>query len=154
MRLQPQVHKPRVRRVVVVRLFLDPGISEASELRFEVQGARDLLDEVGQLQNRPLLGELVEDPELTRLGGIVRRQLYAAHRIANVYEATRLTTLAVDRDWVSRSGLGAEAVEGRPEDPVVVVAIRERRVGGRLLGLYVVDDALIEVGGPQTPGAA
>src|SRR5215210_57650 len=154
MRFQPQVHKPRVRRVVVVRLSLDPGILEASELRFEVQGTCDFLDEAGQFQYRPLLGKLVEDPELTWPGGIVRRQLYAAHRITNVYEATCLTTLAVDRDGVSRSGLGAEAVEGRPEDPVVVVAVRERRVGGCLLGLHVVDDALIEVGGPQTPGAA
>ena len=48
------------------------------------------LDQLGKLQHRELLGELVEDPELARLGRIGHRQLDAGEGVADVEEAAGL----------------------------------------------------------------
>src|SRR3954469_14514955 len=109
---------------------------------------------MGQLQDRPLLGELVKEPELARAGRGVRRQLYTAHGVPDVYKTARLAALAINGDRVPARRLSAEAVERRPKDAVVVIAVGEGRVQGRLLGLDVVDDTLVEVGGPKAPGPA
>src|SRR6185436_2053662 len=50
-------------------------------------------------------------------------------------------------------GLYAEAVEHGAEDLVVIEASDQPLVTSRLLGLDPIDDALVEVGGTQAPGA-
>ena len=61
---------------------------------------------------------------------------------------------AVDGQRVADHRLQAEAVEHGAEDLVVVEAVDQPLVARRLLGLDPVDDALVEVGRAQAPGAA
>jgi hypothetical protein len=60
----------------------------------------DRLHHLRQFQHRKLLGELIEDPALARLGRMKARQLDAAHRVANIQEAARLSALAIDRQRI------------------------------------------------------
>ena len=75
-------------------------------------------------------------------------------RVADVEEAAGLAAAAVDGQRVADHRLQAEAVEHGAEDLVVVEAGDQALVAGGLLGLDPVDDALVEVGRAQAPGAA
>ncbi len=141
-------------RVVVVLLALDPRVLIAADLDLEAEVSPRLTDQRRQLLDRELLGELVEDPELARRRGVLHRQLDAAQGVADVEEAPGLAAATVDGQRVTDHRLQAEAVEHGAEDLVVVEASQQALVAGRLLGLDPVDDALVEVGGPQAPDAA
>ena len=92
----------------------------------EPDAGRGGLDQVGELEDRELLGELVEDPALARLGRVETGQLDAAHGVADVDVAARLPALAVDRQRVLDRRLHAEAVEHGAEHLVVVEAVDQR----------------------------
>ena len=154
MRLEAQVAELRIGRVVVVALRLDAGVREVLDLDRDVELGGRALHEVGQLRDRELLGELVEDPELAQVGRVGDRELHALKSVADVQEAARLPTLAVDGQRVADHRLHAEAVEDGPEVLVVVEAGDEAVVGRRLVGLDPVDDALVQVGGAQAPDPA
>ena len=89
-----------------------------------------------------------------RSAGLLDRQLDAGEGVADVEEAAGLAAGAVDGQRVADHRLQAEAVEHGAEDLVVVEAGDQALVAGGLLGLDPVDDALVEVGGAQAPGAA
>ena len=89
-----------------------------------------------------------------RSAGFGDRQLDAGERVADVEEAAGLVAGAVDGQRVADHRLQAEAVEHGAEDLVVVEAGDQALVAGGLLGLDPVDDALVEVGRAQAPGAA
>ena len=89
-----------------------------------------------------------------RSAGFVDRQLDAGERVADVEEAAGLGAGAVDGERVADHRLQAEAVEDGAEDLVVVEAGDQALVAGGLVGLDPVDDALVEVGRAQAPGAA
>ena len=55
-----------------------------------VRGAR-VAHQLGELEHRELLGELVEDAELAGLRGMLDAQLHARHGVADVEEAARLS---------------------------------------------------------------
>ena len=112
------------------------------------------LDELGELGDRELLGELVEDAELAEVGRVGDRELDALERVADVEEAAGLAALAVDGQRVADHGLDAEAVEDGAEVLVVVEPGDQPLVGGGLVGLDAVDDALVEVGRAQPPDPA
>ena len=86
--------------------------------------------------------------------GLLDRQLDAVEGVADVEEAAGLAAAAVDGERVADHRLQAEAVEDGAEGLVVVEAGDQALVGGGLVGLDPVDDALVEVGRPQAPHAA
>ncbi len=86
--------------------------------------------------------------------GIGDGQLDAGQGVANVEEAAGLAAGAVDGQRVADHRLQAEAVEDGAEQLVVVEAGDQPLVAVGLLGLDPVDDALVQVGRPQAPGAA
>src|SRR5215213_6426809 len=153
-RLQAEVEQLGVDRVVVVLFLLDPRVLVVLDLDAVAEVLAGLLDQPGQLEDRELLGELVEDAELARLGRVQRRQFDAGEGVANVEEAAGLAAGSVDGQRVADYGLDAEAVEHGAEQLVVVEAGDEALVAGGLLRLDAVDDALVEVGRAQAPGAA
>src|SRR3954454_5483048 len=104
--------------------------------RLDLGGDPELLggvdEEVGEMNYRELLKELVEDAHLTGFGGVEAGELDAAHGVANVEVPARLAALAVDRQRVPDRGLDAEAVERGAEDVVVVKPVDQARVELRL----------------------
>jgi UDP-sulfoquinovose synthase len=153
-RVEAEVEQRGVTRVVVVLFLLDPRVVDVLDLDRVAEVLGGMLDQVGEVDDRELLGELVEDPELAALGGVLDRQLDAVDRVADVEEAARLAAAPVDGERVADHRLQAEAVEHRAEDLVVVEAGDQALVGGGLVGLDPVDDALVEVRRAQAPGAA
>src|ERR1700728_1900079 len=107
-----------------------------------------------QLQNRELFGELVEDAELASIGWMMAGNLDAADGVANVEEATRLSALAVDGDRMAGGSFDAKAVQSGAEDFVIVEAVDQAFIQGGFVGRGAVDDTLIQVRGPQSPGPA
>ena len=89
-----------------------------------------------------------------RVGGVGDGQFDAGEGVADVEEAAGLGAGAVDGQRVADHRLQAEAVEHGAEDLVVVEAGDQALVAGGLVGLDPVDDALVEVGRAQAPGAA
>ena len=71
------------------------------------------------------------------------RQFNAADRIFDVDEAPGLSPLAVDGQRVADGGLDDEPVKGGAEHFVVVKAVDQYRVSGRLLRVDAVDDTLV-----------
>src|SRR4051794_20633331 len=142
-RLEAEVVELRVGSVVVVALGLDPGIRIAVDGDLVAELGPASLDELGELGHRELLGELVEHPELTEVSGVVRRQLHALKRVADVQEPAGLATLAVDRERMADHRLHAEPIQNGPEVFVVVEAGDQPFVGSRLLRLDPVDNALV-----------
>src|ERR1044072_4565638 len=153
-RLQAEVEQLGVDRVVVVLFLLHARVVAVLDLYRVAEVVGGERDQVREVDHRELLGELVEDAELARLGGVVRRQLDALQGVADVEEAARLPPRSVDGQRGGDHGLQAEAVEHGAEDLVVVEAGNQALVAGGLVGLDPVDDALVEIGRAQAPGAA
>src|SRR3954452_22229599 len=153
-RLEAEVEQLGVDRVVVVLFLLDPRVLVVLNLDAVAEVLAGLLDELRQSEHGELLGELVEDAELTVAGRVQRRQFDAGEGVADVEEAAGLMAGAVDGQRVADHRLDAEAGEDGAEEIVVVEAGDEAVVAGGLLGLDAVDDALVEVGRAQAPGAA
>src|SRR5262249_46975161 len=65
--LEPEVQQLCVDRVVVMVLGLDAGVLEMLDVDLEADLGRGALHQLGELGDRELLGELVEDPELARI---------------------------------------------------------------------------------------
>src|SRR3954447_11539047 len=113
--LQPEVEKLRVGGVVVVLLELDPWVGDVLDLDVVAELGAALLHELGELGDRELLGELVEDAEVAEVGRVLGGELDAAQRVADVEEAAGLASLPVDGQRMADDGLHAEAVEDGAE---------------------------------------
>src|SRR5882757_2391016 len=94
--LQAEVEQVGVDRVVVVLFLLDPGVVDVVDRHLVAEVPGGGLDQLGELEDRELLGELVEDAEFARLGRVGDRQLDAGEGVADVEEAAGLTAGAVD----------------------------------------------------------
>jgi hypothetical protein len=97
---------------------------------------------------------LIEDAEFSLGRGIQTGKLHAAHRVANIQEAARLAALAVHRERVAKGCLGAEAIEHRAEDLVIVKAVDQRFIQGDFVGHGSIHDALVQIGGACSPDLA
>ena len=135
-------------------LEFDARVGDVLDRHLDAQLAAGVAHLLGQLADGERLGELVEHPELTRLGRVLGRQLDAAQGVDDVQEAARLPAPAVHRQRMADHGLHAEAVERGAERLVVVEARDQPLVQLCLVGLDAVHDALVEVGGAKTPHAA
>src|SRR5215210_9034615 len=153
-RFEAEVEEARVLGVVVVVILLDARVLDALHPGLDAELVRGVHHQLGELPDRELLRELVEAPHLAALGGVFHRELDAAYRVADVEVTPRLGTVAVDRERVAYGRLHAEAVEDRPEDLLVVEAVYEAPIALGLLRDGPVDDALVQVRGPETPDLA
>jgi hypothetical protein len=149
-RLQPEVEQLGVGGVVVVLLGLGPRVLDLADLDLEAELLAGLLHLDRELTDREGLGELVVDPHLAGVSGVQQRQLDTGEGVADVEEPTRLAPGAVDRQRVSDDRLQAEPVERGPELLVVVEPREQSVVEQRLVGVDAVDDALVEVGRPES----
>src|SRR5215213_180820 len=130
-RFEAEVEEARVLGVVVVVILLDARVLDVLHPGLDAELVRGVHHQLGELPDRELLRELVEDPHLAALGGVFHCELDAADRVADVEVAPRLGTVAVDCERVAYGRLHTEAVEDRSED-----------------------DALVQVRGPQAPDLA
>src|SRR5215211_3790026 len=153
-RFKAEIEEARVLSVVVVVVLLDARVLDALHPGLDAELVCGVHHQLGELPDRELLGELVEDPHLAALGGVFHGELDAAHRVADVEVAPRLGTVAVNRERVAYGRLYTEAVEDRSEDLLVVEAVYEAPVALALLRDGPVDDALVQVRGPETPDLA
>src|SRR5215216_6400623 len=153
-RFEAQVEEARVLGVVVVVVLLDARVLDALHPGLDAELVRGVHHQLSELPDRELLGELVENPHLAALGGVFHGELDAAHRVADVEVAPCLGTVAVDRERVADGRLHTEAVEDRSEDLLVIEAVYEAPVALGLLRDGPVDDALVQVRGPQAPDLA
>ena len=107
-------------------------------------------DQLGELAHAVRLGDLVEHRDLlAALGRVLQGDLDAAHGVADVDERPGLAAGAVHGQRVADRRLHEEAVEHGAVVAVVVEAVDEALVEGRLGGLGAPDDALVQVGDPQ-----
>src|ERR1700730_17790139 len=153
-RLQSEVDQALMLGVVVVILLLHAGIGQVLDGRVEPMHRAGVAYQLGQLEDRELLGELVEDAVFAGTRWILDAEPPALQRVPNVEEATGLAALAVDGQRLTDCRLHAETVEHRTPHNVVVETRCQPRVAGRLLGGATVNHTLVEVGGTQIPGAA
>src|SRR5271165_325132 len=109
--------------VVIVLLSFNARIRQMVDLDLESHLFAGDLHHLRKLQDSELLGELVEHTELALLGRVEARDLDAAHGVANVKESARLTTLSVNRERITQSGLRAETIQHRPEDFVIIETV-------------------------------
>ena len=128
---QPEVDQLGVLRVVVVLFLLDARIRQVVDRDFETEVGRGALNEAGELEDRELLGELVVDPALARIGRVQAGQLDAADGIADVDVAARLAALPVHRQRMLHGRFDAEPVQDRAEHLVVVEPVDQRLVERR-----------------------
>mmetsp|Transcript_12276 Transcript_12276/g.26479 ORF Transcript_12276/g.26479 Transcript_12276/m.26479 type:complete len:333 (-) Transcript_12276:430-1428(-) len=150
--LQTQLLQLGVLGIVVVLFRLHSGVGHVGDLHVEPQLCALLLHNVSQLVHAKLLGELVEHAHLAPLGGVVNGNLDAAHGVANVQEAARLSALAVHGQGVAHCRLHHKAVESCSEDAVIVVAVDEEGVGHGLLSAHTIHHTLVQVSGRHLPG--
>ena len=145
MGLRPSARKRSLRDDELVLGRLLAGVGQEDDL-----GAGQLRDQLGQVAHAVGLGRLVEHRDaLAGRRRVVDRDLDAAHRVADVDERPRLAARAVHRQGVADGGLHQEAVEHRAVVAVVVEAVDEPLVEGRLVGLRAPDDPLVQVGDPD-----
>src|SRR5215207_1120031 len=105
-----------------------------------------MADDLRELDDRELLGELVEHTELARLRRMQDGELDTLEGVDDVQVTACLTSLAVQGEGLADHGLQAEAVEGGAEDLVVVEPRQQALIELGLVGLDAVHDALVEVG--------
>ena len=90
---RPEAHQLGVPGVVVVDLGLDARVGDVLNLDFAAFVLGGGLDEVGELCDRELLGELVEDAVFAGLGGFLDCDFDTSHRVADVQVAAGLAPL-------------------------------------------------------------
>ncbi len=133
-----------VHDVVVVGLGFDARVLDVLDARLTgIRGRDDLCD----LGHGEALGDLVEHPELARIGRLLGGQAQAFNGVADVDDAPGLPAPAVDRQRLAEHRLHDEAVQNGPEDRVVVEAGSEAVVESGRGGLLPVHDALVQIGG-------
>ena len=137
--------------VVVVLLELEAGVVDRIDLHVQADLGAGLLHQLGELQDRERLGELVVHAHLATLGGVRDGELDALQGVEDVEVAARLAALAVHRERMADHRLQAEPVQRGAEHVVVVEPRHQPVVEHRLVGLDAVHDALVEVGGAHAP---
>ena len=150
-RLETEVEQMLVLGVVVMALHLHPGVLDVGHRGREPCLTSHIGDQLGQVVDAELLGELVEDAALALLGRVLKGQGDAGHGVADVEVPPRLATFAVHREWLPYRRLDAEAIERGPPDGVEVEASLQIRMEQGVLGLHPVHDSLVEIGGSGPP---
>src|SRR5919106_2257467 len=153
-RLEAEREELGVSRVVVVLLHLETGVRDVVDLHLDPELAARVTDLLREIRDVERLRELVEDAVFPGRGRVRRRELDALEGVHDVEESTGLTALAVHGQRVADHGLYGEAVEGGPEQLVVVETGEETLVEPGLRRLDAVDDALVQVGRPKPPHPA
>src|SRR2546425_12680618 len=93
-RLQTQLQKCRVLRVVMVHLLFDARISDPLDGYAEPQSLAFLEHHLGQISHRKLLGELIEEAVLAWSWRSVGGKLNTSHGSPNVQKTARLSAFA------------------------------------------------------------
>jgi hypothetical protein len=137
-----------------VLLQLDPGIRDMVDLDLHAELAAGVANLLGQLGDVENLGELIENAVLPGRGGVRRCQLDTLERVDDVEEPPRLTALPIHGQRMADHRLHRKAVQRRPEELVVVEPGRQTLVEPRLGRLDPIYDALVQIGGTQTPDTA
>src|SRR5215207_2248317 len=132
-RFEAEVEEARVLGVVVVVILLDARVLDVLHPGLDAELVRGVHHQLGE---------------------VFHCELDAADRVADVEIAPRLGTVAVDCERVAYGRLHTEAVEDRSEDLLIVEAVYEAPVALGLLRDGPVDDALVQVRGPQAPDLA
>ena len=115
---QAQVDQLRVLGVVVVLFGFDARIGQVVDLDLQAHvRCRPSCTMLRQFQHGELLGELIEDAALARRGRIQAGDLDAAHRVANIEEAARLSALAVHGERMSDRRLRRRSGSARCRRP-------------------------------------
>ncbi len=140
--------------LVEVLFLLYSRIVEVLNLHVQAIRLAGPLDKFGQPVNRVLLGELIQHPEHTWLGGIEACQFHATQRIDDVQITSSLTASAVNRQWMADNCLYAEPIQGCSPHIVVIETRSQSRVESGLSGLDAVDDTLVQIGRSYTPDPA
>ena len=148
MRLQSELDQAGVLDVVVVLRGLRPRVVHVLDL---YRPGELLCDHPGDVAHRHRLGHLIEHPELASVGGVLDGEADAFHGVADIDQPPRLLAGSVNGQGFAEHGLDDEPVQHGSEDAVVVEPGRQPLIRRRLGGLLTVDDALVEIGGPQTP---
>src|SRR6266852_5938673 len=110
MRLQAEINELGVFRVVVMLLGFNARVGNMIDLGGNSNFLCGSFHQMGQIQDRKLLCELVVDPAFVPGSRVVAREFDASHRVANIEEAARLPALAVNGKRLSNGGLNAEAI--------------------------------------------
>src|SRR5260370_4568164 len=126
MRLQAEVDQLGVFRIVIVLCGFHPGVGKMVDFRPQPELLGSCLCELCKLQNGELLRELVEHSALAPSRRIEAGNLDATDSVADVQEASGLSALAINRQRVTDSSLGAEAVQDGAENFVVVEPVAQR----------------------------
>src|SRR6185437_1910969 len=107
-----------------------------------------------ELQNRELLGELVEDAEFAMGGRVLAGQLDTSHSVTNIEEPAGLPALPVNGNGMLDGRLHAEAIERGAEYVVVVEAVDKRFIATGLVSYVAVNDPFVKIGGANAPNLA
>ena len=143
--VEPQLDEAAVVHDQIVFHRLVAGVGQMVDL-----GAGQGGHFLGQFAHLVALGHLVEDLHpLALLGRVLKGQLHAAHRIADVDEGASLAAGAVHRERIADRRLHQEAVEHRAVVTVVVEAVGEERVAVGGFGVGAPDDALVQIRDPH-----
>src|SRR6266850_3773916 len=110
MRLEAEVQELGVFRVVVMLLGFHARVGNMIDLNGNPRFLCGSFDEMSEIQDRKLLCELVVDPAFVLGRRVMTGKLDAPYCVANVEEAARLPTLAVNGKRLSNGGLNAEAI--------------------------------------------
>ena len=146
MRLKAKCRQRGMIRIVIMLFQLDTRILDVFDRAVETVIGSDPLYAVCKIQDRELLGELIENPKLAGFGWIEHGQLDATERIANIQKAAGLSALPVDGQRHAMHRLDDEAVQHGAEYRIIVKAGRKLRMQYGLVRIDSVDHSLIEVG--------
>src|SRR5271169_100127 len=111
MRLQSELDELGVFRIVIVLFRLDARVRDVIDSHVQPELFAFRLNHASQVQHGKLLGELVEDAELSLGGGIQAGNLNATHGVTNVEEAAGLSAFAINGERSSDGGLDAETIQ-------------------------------------------
>src|SRR2546421_5205560 len=140
--------------VVVMLLAFHTRIRCMLNQGFEAVARPRGFDALGQLIQRELFRELVEDSVLPFLRRVLQRNSDAGTGVADVEIASRLPPLAVDGQGESDGRLCAEPIERCSPDRVVVEPRDQARVPVGLRRPYPINNTLVQVSRAELPDPA
>ena len=141
--LKAQIEQLRVDGVVVVLLLFHTWWVKVGDLSCPFEGFGN---HVGHVKDRERLSELVEHAELALFGRVQTCQLNTGQGVSDVEHSSGLPAFSKHCDWVANDRLGAESVDDRSKNTVIVKTRRQVRMLRRLRCLLPVDNTLVQIG--------
>src|ERR1700760_719102 len=125
---QTEINQLGMLSIIVMGLGFDARVRKVIDFHLQSHLFADRFDNLSQVKDGELFGELIKNAELTWRSWIEAGKLHTANRIPNIKETSCLSAAPVNSKRTTNRSLRTKSVKNRPKILVVIEAVDQRLV--------------------------